>query len=84
MHKQIIHELKMRGISEQKLSSYLIDQRPKIGNCASVLSKAFLKRDVPLSFIDFRILSIITEIFKSLQGNSMMPHFDHTNEVCSS
>ena len=65
MHKQIIHELKMRGISEQKLSSYLIDQRPKIGNCASVLSMAFLKRDVPLSFIDFRILSIITEKFGS-------------------
>ena len=66
MYKQIMCELEIGGISEHQLSTYLIKQRPKLQSNASVhLNEAFLKRNFPLSVLDFRILKIIIERFGS-------------------
>ena len=66
MYKQIVCELEIGEISDLKLSIYLMKQRPKVQSNASVhLNEAFLKRDFPLSILDFRILKTIIERFGS-------------------
>ena len=66
MYKQIVCELKAQDISEYELSSYLMNQYPKLQSNASFqLSEAFLKHAFPLSVLDFRVLSTVIDKFGS-------------------
>ena len=76
MYKQIVYELKMRRISADKLSSYLMDQKPKLRRDVGLhLSEAFLERKFPLSLVDFKILTIIIERFGSDCLKSVMKSY---------
>ena len=76
MYRQIIHELEVHGISENELSSYLMDQQPKLQSNESIqLSEAFLKHVFPLSVLDFRVLSIVMDKFASDCLKSVMKSF---------
>ena len=68
MHKQILCEVDGigRSAATYKLSSYLMDQQPDLQQDVSVnISKAFLNSDFPVSLINFRILTIVIELFGS-------------------
>ena len=66
MYKQIVCELKAQEISKNTLSSYLMDQQQRLQNNASIhLSEAFLEHAFPMSILDFRVLSIIIDMFGS-------------------
>ena len=66
MYKQIVYELKMQKVSEHDLSLHLMDQQSKPQSNVSLhLSETFLNHAFPLSFIDFRVLTIIIEKFGS-------------------
>ena len=76
MYKQIVYELKAQEISKNKLSSYLMDQQPKLQSKASIqLSEAFLEHAFPISVLDIRLLSIVTEKFGSDCLKSVMNSF---------
>ena len=61
MYGQIVRALKWQEISKNKLSSYLMDQNPKLqSNASNKLSEAFLKHDLPLHF---RLQSTIIDKF---------------------
>ena len=68
MHKQILCEVDRigRSIATYKLSSYLMDQQPTLQRDVSVnISQIFLNSDFPISLIDFRMLTIVIELFGS-------------------
>ena len=66
MYRQIVLALKVQEISENKLSSYLMYQQPKLQSNESIqLSEAFLEHKFPLSVLDFRVLSIVIDKFGS-------------------
>ena len=68
MHKQILREVDGigRSIATDKLSSYLMDQQPTLQRDVSVnISKSFLNSNFPVSVIDFRLLTIVIELFGS-------------------
>ena len=66
MYKQIVCELKIGEILEHDLSTYLMEQQPKLQKQVSDhLSEVILKCECPSSFIDFRVLTIIIERFGS-------------------
>ena len=66
MYKQIVCELEIGKISEDELSSYLMNQQPKLQGVVGLhLGKAFLEHKFPLSLVDFRVLTIIIEKFGS-------------------
>ena len=77
MYKQIVCELGMQGVSEHDLSLYLMDQEPRLqhNNISVDISKAFLERNFPLSFVDYKILTIIIEEFGSDCLKSMMKSY---------
>ena len=78
MYKQIVCELKVQEISENELSSYLIDQHPKVQSNTSIqLSEVFLKHDFPFSVLDFRILSTVIDKFGSDCLKSVLKSFNH-------
>ena len=63
MYRQIVRALKVQEISENVLSSYLMDQNPKLQSNVSIqLCEAFLKHDLPLHF---RLQSTIIDKFGS-------------------
>ena len=67
MYKQIVYELKMRGVSKDDLSLYLMDQHPNLQKHVSDnLSWIFLKQKFPASLVDFRILATVIERFGSI------------------
>lgn len=66
MYKQIILELEVTEISEDKLSLCLMDEQPKFQRDVSdYLGRAFLNHEFPATSVDFRILTIIIERFGS-------------------
>ena len=76
MYRQIVCELEVQEISEIELSSYLMDQNPKLQSNASIqLSEAFLKHEFPFSVLDFRVLSIVIDKFGSDCLKSVMKSF---------
>ena len=73
MYRQIVRALKVQEISENELSSYLMDQQPKFQSNASIqLSKAFLKHDLPLHF---RLQSTVIDKFGSDCLKNVMKSF---------
>ena len=73
MYRQIVRALKVQGISENELSSYLMDQNPKLQSNASIqLSKTFLKRYFPLHF---RLMSTVMDKFGSDCLKNVMKSF---------
>ena len=73
MYRQIVYELKVQDISENKLSTYLTEQQPKLQSNASIqLSEAFLKHDLPLHF---RLQSTVIEKFGSDCIKNVMKSF---------
>ena len=73
MYRQIVRALKVQEISENVLSSYLMDQNPKFQSNASIqLSKSFLKHDLPLHF---RLQSTIIDKFGSDCLKNVMKSF---------
>ena len=82
MYKQIVYELEMRKISEDKLSSYLMTQLPKLQRDVSLhLSEAFLEHDFPLSLVDFRILTIVIDRFGSDYLKSVMKSYCYSMSI---
>ena len=68
MHKQILYEVDRIGrlAASDKLSSYLMNQQPTLQRDVSVnISKACLNSNFPISLIDFRMLTIVIELFGS-------------------
>ena len=66
MYKQIVYELEIGVISECELSSYFMNQRPKLQSKETIqLCEAILNHDFPLSVFDFRVLTIVIESFGS-------------------
>ena len=68
MHKQILCEVDRigRSAATDKLSSYLIDQQSTLQRDVCInISKAFLNSNFPISLIDFRMLTIVIELFGS-------------------
>ena len=68
MHKQILCEVDRigRSIATDKLSSYLMDQQPTLQRDVSVnISQIFFNSDFPISLIDFRMLTVVIELFGS-------------------
>ena len=66
MHKQALCEVDGigRSTATDKLSSYLMDQQPTLQQDASVnISEAILSLNYPISVIDFRMLTIVIELF---------------------
>ena len=73
MYRQIICELKVQEISRNELSSYLMDQNPKLQSNASIqLSKVFLKYGLPLHL---RLQSTVIEKFGSDCLKNIMKSF---------
>ena len=76
MYRQIVCELKAQEISKNILSSYLMDQHPKLqSNASNHLSKAFVKHTFPLSVLDLRVLSTVIDKFGSGCLKSIMESF---------
>ena len=76
MYKQIVCELEIRKISEDELSSYLMNQQPKLQGVVGLhLGRAFLEHKFPLSLVDFRVLTIIIERFGSDCLKSLMESY---------
>ena len=76
MYRQIVCELKVQEISENELSSYLMDQQPKVQRKASIdLSEAFLEHAFPFSVLDFKVLSIVISKFGSDCLKNVMKSF---------
>ena len=76
MYKQIVCELKIGKISEDELSSYLMERQPKLQRDAGLhLCKAFLEYKFPLSLVDFGVLTIIIERFGSDCLKSVMTSY---------
>jgi hypothetical protein len=68
MHKQILYELDGigRSTATDKLSSYLMNQQSTLQRDVCVnISKAILSPNFPVSLIDFRMLTIVIELFGS-------------------
>ena len=78
MYRQIVCEMKAQEISRNVLSSFLMVQHPKLQSNESIqLSEAFLKHDLPLSVLDFRVLSIVIDKFGSDCLKSVMKSFQN-------
>ena len=80
MHKQILYEVDGigRSAATDKLSSYLMDQQPTLQRDASVkISKAILSPNFPISMIDFRMLTIVIELFGSDCLKRVMESYCH-------
>ena len=78
MHRQIVRALKVQEISGNKLSTYLMDQQPKLQSNASIeLSEAFLDHAFPLSVLDFRVLSTVIDKFGNDCLKSVMKSFQN-------
>ena len=77
MYKQIVCELEIGKISEDKLSSYLMERQPKLQRNVGLhlISEAFLEHKFPLSLVDFKILTIIIERFGSDCLKSVMKSY---------
>ena len=75
MYRQIVCELKLQEISKNELSSYLMDQNPKLQSNASIqLSEAFLKHDFPLHF---KLMSTVIDKFGSDCLKNVMKSFQN-------
>ena len=80
MHKQILYELDGigRSTATDKLSSYLMDQQPTLQRDVSInMSKAILSPNFPISVIDFRMLTIVIELFGSDCLKRVMESYCH-------
>ena len=81
MHKQILCEVDRIGRSTaiDKLSSYLMDQQPTLQEDASIkISRAIiLSPNFPISVVDFRMLTIVIELFGSDCLKRIMKSYCH-------
>ena len=80
MHKQMLYELNGigRSTATDKLSSYLMDQQPTLQLDVSInISKIFLNSNFPVSVIDFRMLTILIELFGSGCLKRVMESYCH-------
>ena len=80
MHKQIFYELGGigRSTANDKLSSYLMDQQPTLQRVGSInISEAILSPNFPISVIDFRMLTIVIELFGSDCLKRIMESYCH-------
>ena len=82
MHKQILYEVDGIGRSTvtDKLSSYLMDQQPTLQRDLNVkISKAILSPNFPLSLIDFKMLTIVIDLFGSKCLKRVMDSYCHSD-----
>ena len=80
MHTQALYELDRigRSTATDKLSSYLMDQQPTLQQDVSVkISEAILSPNFPISVIDFRMLTIVIELFGSDCLKRVMESYCH-------
>ena len=80
MHKQVLCEVDGigRSAATDKLSSYLMDQQPTLQQDVSVnISEAILSFNFPMSVIDFRMLTIVKELFGSDCLKRVMESYCH-------
>ena len=80
MHKQILCEVDRigRSTATDKLSSYLMDQQSTLQRDFSVnISEAILSPNFPISLINFRMLTIVIELFGSDCLKRVMESYCH-------
>ena len=83
MYDQLVCELDIRKVSKHDLSLNLMDQTLKLQkNVSMQLSEMFLQQTLALSFIDFKILTIIVERFGSDCLKRVMKSYCNLMSVC--